>query len=405
MKYIVLLGDGMGDFPLERLGGKTPLEVAHTPNMDNIAAAGQLGLVTTIPEGMPPGSDVANMNLMGYDPEKYHTGRAPLEAASMGVLLKEEDVAFRCNLVYLEGEEENLVMGDYASGHISSDEAGELIKALEKSLGDSCFHFYPGVSYRHLLVWNGGVDSIDLTPPHDITGERIVEHVSKLDKLPELKKVFEEARAILVDHPINKERQSRGKVPANSIWLWGQGKAPRLPSYQELFGLGGGVISAVDLLKGSGVYAGLEPLEVSGATGYLDTNYEGKVDVALDAFQRGADFVYLHVEAPDEASHEGSLDKKLRAIEDFDKRIVGPILEGLSRFRRARVLLATDHLTPISKKTHVAGPVPYATCETPMNRDPVEEIHFTEKHAKKSGQYVDAAHKLISAFLKSKRMW
>ncbi|HDM77935.1 MAG TPA: cofactor-independent phosphoglycerate mutase [Deltaproteobacteria bacterium] len=398
-KYIVLLGDGMGDYPLDELGGKTPLEYSNTPNMDGIASHGKIGLVSTIPPGFPPGSDVANMNLMGYNPVRYHTGRAPLEAASMGVSLAEDDVAFRCNLVYLDKSGDEVFMGDYAAGHITSEEARQIIETLEKELGNSQFHFYPGVSYRHLLVWSGGRDDVDLTPPHDITGEPIKEHLKKLFAIPELKSLFEKAKEILETHPVNEDRKSAGKSPANSIWLWGQGKAPNMPKYQELFGLEGAVISAVDLLKGIGVYAGLKPLNVPGATGYLDTNYKGKVKAAIDAFKSGSDFVYLHVEAPDEASHEGDLEKKIRAIEDFDKKIVGPILDGLNNFEEARVLLATDHFTPISKKTHESSPVPFVICDLPFSGLGSKGICFCERIARSAGLKFDAAHKLIPVFL------
>ncbi len=401
-KYIVLLGDGMGDYPLDQLGGKTPLQYASTPNMDKIASLGKIGLVSTIPQGFPPGSDVANMNLMGYDPARYHTGRAPLEAASMGVDLNKDDVAFRCNLVYLDEEENEILMGDYAAGHITSEEARQIVETLEKELGNCEFHFYPGVSYRHLLVWRGGRDDLDLTPPHDITGEPVKEHLQKLFSVKELRDLFENAKKILKKHPVNVKRKAEGKSPANSIWLWGQGKAPSMPKYRELFGLEGAVISAVDLLKGIGVYAGLEPLSVPGATGYLDTNYDGKVEAAINAFKSGADYVYLHVEAPDEASHEGNLEKKIRAIEDFDMKIVGAIAERLSVFEEARILLATDHFTPISKKTHESSPVPFAICNLPFSGSVSKDARFCEMDAKSSGFMFDAAHKLIPVFLDRK---
>ncbi len=400
-KFVVLLGDGMGDYPLDDLGDKTPLQYSVTPNMDKIAYLGEVGVVKTIPPGYPPGSDVANMNLMGYDPVRYHTGRAPLEAASMGVSLAKDDVAFRCNLVYLDGETEETIMGDYAAGHITSEEAKAIIETLDSQLGSSEFHFYPGVSYRHLLVWSGGRDDIDLTPPHDITGEPVGEHLEKMFAVPELRELFEKAREILLKHPVNIKRISEGKLPGNSIWLWGQGKAPAMPTYQEKFGLEGAVISAVDLLKGIGVYAGLKPLNVPGATGYLDTNYEGKVSATLDALKKGADFVYLHVEAPDEASHEGNLEKKILAIEDFDKKIVGPILDGLAEFKESRVLLATDHFTPIAKKTHEASPVPFAICNLPFEESPKSGLRFNEADAKRSNLKFDAAFKLVQVFLGS----
>ncbi|MGC9515241.1 cofactor-independent phosphoglycerate mutase, partial [Methanocrinis sp.] len=322
MKLVVLLGDGMADHPIEKLGGKTPLEAAETPNMDRIARQGRGGLACNVPAGMPPGSDVANLSVMGYDPRRYYSGRAPLEAAAMGVALGPQDVAFRCNLVNVDLEKR--IMVDYSAGHISSEEGSELIAALAKAQPD--IRLYPGVSYRNLLVQekNDGL-SADCTPPHDIAGQPIDEHLPQGEGAAPLREMMLESIPLLEEHPVNLRREKEGKRPANMIWLWGQGKAPSMPRFREIWGIEGAVISAVDLLKGMGVYAGLEVIEVSGATGVLDTNYEGKVAACLGALDR-VDFVYLHVEAPDEMGHDGDLDKKIEAIRRFDERIVGPVL-------------------------------------------------------------------------------
>jgi 2,3-bisphosphoglycerate-independent phosphoglycerate mutase len=357
-KYIILVGDGMGDYPLDQLGGRTPLEAAETPNLDRLARIGRLGTVRTVPEGMEPGSDVANMSLLGYDPAVYHTGRAPLEAASMGVRLEADEVAFRCNLVFLERDAPGgVIMGDYSAGHISTPEANDIISSLQQAISDSSLKLYPGVSYRHLLVWKGGTDGLRTTPPHDITGKAIEPYNFMTDE-PVLRSFITKSAGILEGHPVNAKRKLAGKPPANSVWLWGQGKAPSMPELGEKFGISGAMISAVDLLKGIGVYAGLEAVRVEGATGYLDTNYAGKVAAALESLETGS-FVFVHLEAPDEASHEGSLEKKIQAIHNFDKLIVGPIVEGVKKFQKVRLLIVTDHMTPISTRTHSSEPVPF----------------------------------------------
>lgn len=362
-KYILLVGDGMGDYPLHELGGKTPLEVARTPHMDWLLCNGRTGRVRTIPESMEPGSDVANMSLLGYDPMKYHTGRAPLEAASMGIRLAEDEIAFRCNLVTLLRDAGGVMrMGDYSAGHISTQEAQRLVLALQDAVKGTPLKLYPGVSYRHLLVWKGGRGDLSTTPPHDIPGEPVALHCEVYRKEPVLASFVERASEILADHPVNRERVAAGKKPASHVWLWGQGKAPSLPTLEERFGLRGAMISAVDLLKGLGVYAGLKPIEVPGATGYLDTNYEGKVAAAIASLECGQ-FVYVHIEAPDEASHEGSIPKKIQAIEDFDAKVVGPVLERARMFSRVSILTLMDHFTPICKRTHVKDPVPFLLLE------------------------------------------
>ncbi|MEJ5300029.1 MAG: cofactor-independent phosphoglycerate mutase [Thermodesulforhabdaceae bacterium] len=360
-KYVIIVGDGMGDYPLEELGGRTPLEVANTPAMDRIAISGKMGLARTIPDGMPPGSDVANMSLLGYDPRGVLSGRGPLEAAAMGIKLAEGDVAFRCNLITLENTENaGLVMVDYSSGHISTPEAHEIVKDLQKATDGLPLKLYPGVSYRHVLVWQGGNDSLETTPPHDIIGQPVAPYWAVYDKTPVLKTFIERAEAILKNHPVNLKRKGEGKLQATSVWPWGQGKAPSVVSLQDRCGLKGRMISAVDLLKGLGVCMGFDVPTIPGATGYLDTNYEGKVQAAIEGLEQ-FDLVYIHIEAPDETSHEGNLQKKITAIEQLDRRVVEPLLGYLEKRKdwTVKILILPDHLTPIKVRTHVADPVPY----------------------------------------------
>ena len=358
MKYLVLLGDGMADEPLEQLGGKTPLDHADTPFMDRLARNGRIGLAATVPEGFPPGSDVANLSVFGYDPRQCYSGRSPLEAASMGVALGPDDVAFRLNLVWLEAHCAKLYMGDFSAGHISTAEAGQLLATLQQELGDDDFSFYPGVSYRHLLVWKNGKDRMTCTPPHDISTLSVENYLPTGDGAAELLDLTNSAQMLLNTHPVNHARLARGEVPANSIWLWGQGRRPRMKTYRELYDLSGAVISAVDLIKGIGLCAGLDIIEVPGATGYLDTNYRGKAEYALQALKE-RDFVYLHVEAPDEAAHGGLLDEKIKAIEAFDREVVGTVVENLAQLGDCRLLVLPDHPTPVAKRTHTCDPVPY----------------------------------------------
>lgn len=358
MKYIVLLGDGMSDEKIAGLGDKTPLQAAHTPNMDYMARRGRLGLAHTVPHGYPPGSDVANLSVFGYDPRSCYTGRSPLEAASMGIELGPDDVAFRVNLVNLEARAGTLLMKDYSAGHITTEDGHELVTVLQKELGNDEFHFYPGIGYRHLLVWRGGNEKVEATPPHDITGQSILDYLPSGQGAEKLISLMNASQLVFHNHPQYRRRLEGGKIPANSIWLWGQGKAPRMETYAEKFGLTGAVISAVDLVRGIGVYAGLEIVKVPGATGYIDTDYRGKAEAALNALE-SHDYVYLHVEAPDEASHGGNLEHKLQAIEDFDARIVGPVLEGLKKFKEYRVLCTPDHPTPLARMTHTSDPVPF----------------------------------------------
>jgi 2,3-bisphosphoglycerate-independent phosphoglycerate mutase len=388
----------MGDEPQEKLGGRTPLEAARTPHMDRVAAAGVLGLTETITADQEPGSDVANMAILGYDPDRFHTGRAPIEAASMGVELGPQDVAFRCNLVTVRNDEQGrVVLADYSAGHITSEEGRELIETIRRRLGSASFRFYPGVSYRHLLVWRGGKADLRITPPHDVTGQPVDPYWQAYDQAPELGALVAAARPLLADHEVNRTRVSRGKSPANAIWLWGQGRKPSMPTFKERFGLTGVAISAVDLIRGLGVCAGLEAVIVPGATGYLDTNYAGKVAAACRALAE-KDLAFVHVEAPDEASHEGKLDLKIEAIEAFDTRVVGPLLEACAALPQSRVLLVTDHLTPIRVKTHTRGLVPFAILDVPGRRK-TEGRGFSERSAAATGLIVRPGHELMEKFV------
>ena len=360
-KYLVLLGDGMADEPLAELDGKTPLMAASTPHLDELAKKSELGTAVTVPEGFPAGSDVANLSVFGYSPKEYYTGRAPLEAANMGIELGPDDVAFRCNLVNILHHQARGFMHDFSAGHIPTDEAHEIIAALNRDLRTDELEFFPGISYRHLMVIRDCPEELEklaLMPPHDIIGQEIVDHLPGGFGSPLLQLI---TSSQMIIHQMSKfrERLDRGEVTANSIWLWGQGKRPRLDPFSKLYGISGAVISAVDLIKGIGVLAGMKVIDVPGATGYVDTNYENKAAYAIDALKE-SDFLYLHVEAPDEASHEGSLEKKLQAITDLDSRLLGPILQGMDEnFPAYRILVMPDHPTPIRLKTHTSEPVPF----------------------------------------------
>lgn len=398
MKYIILLGDGMSDEPLAELGGKTPLEVAHIPNMDRLARSGQVGLAATVPEGYPPGSDVANLSVFGYNPVDCYTGRSPLEAASMGVELGPNDVAFRLNFVWLEAHYGKLYMGDFSAGHITTEDAGELIKTLQEHLGGDEFNFYPGISYRHLMVWKNGRDQLSFTPPHDISTLSIEGFLPQGDGADILIDLTNSAQMLLTNHPVNQQRVDRGELPANSIWLWGHGRKPRMETYQQRFKLSGSVISAVDLIKGIGVNAGLEIVDVPGATGYIDTNYLGKGEAAVAALQE-RDFVYVHVEAPDEAAHGGLLQEKIQAIEDFDRDVVGTILDNLGGIGDCRILVTPDHPTSVAKRTHTSDPVPFLLFDS--RREQFSGVAgYTEAEAKRCGGLVPG-HQLLTLLLGS----
>ncbi|MFZ5586925.1 MAG: cofactor-independent phosphoglycerate mutase [Thermodesulfobacteriota bacterium] len=397
MKYLILVGDGMGDRPVAALGGRTPLEAADTPHMDRLAQTGRLGLTRTIPEDKSPGSDTANMSLMGYDPARYHTGRSPIEAAAMGVELKPGQIAFRCNLVSLDRTGERAVMADYAAGHITSPEAAELIAAVDAALGRPGLKFHPGVSYRHLLVWDHGPLKAATTPPHDHSGQDVAQYLPADGDLGQVADLVRASWPVLAGHPVNLARRAAGKNPANSIWLWGQGTRPSLPTIPERFGLKGFTVSAVDLVKGLGILAGLRAVEVAGATGWLDTNYAGKVAAVLDGLAGGDDLAFLHVEAPDEAGHSGKLDLKLQAIAEFDRQVVGPVLAGLAKLGEHRVLLVTDHYTPLEVMTHTREPVPFVLWDSRAPQ--AGGAAYSEAAASRTGWTVEQAHALIGLLL------
>lgn len=389
MKYVILVGDGMADYPMPELGNKTPLEMAHTPHMDALAqGAATLGLVRTIPDGFEPGSDVGNMSILGYDPRCYYSGRAPIEAASMGIKLGPQDVAVRCNLVKLALRHGQWVMGDYSAGHIPTEEAHKIIQQLRPHLEDERFELHAGVSYRHLLIWRGGLAAmkdVKLTPPHNIPTQPIEPYLPRGNGSELLRELMERARTIL-----------KRNEKANAIWFWGAGLKPHIPTLQKRFGLTGSVISAVDLVRGLGIYAGLTVIPVPGATGYLDTNYAGKAEAALHSLEEGNDLVYVHIEAPDEVSHEGDVQKKIRAIADFDQKIVGPIVEGLKQFAAYSILLLPDHPTPVSVRVHTADPVPFLIYRSNPVISKSAHSRFSESCAKASGIFIQEGHTLLS---------
>jgi 2,3-bisphosphoglycerate-independent phosphoglycerate mutase len=399
MKYILLIGDGMSDNPIESLGGKTPLQAASTPAMDKISTDGEFGLFASVPEGYPPGSDVANLSILGYAPEKYYTGRAPLEAASIGIELAEGDVAFRCNLVTIGGGEEGRVMKDYSAGHITTDEASEIIETLDKEFKEDGVRFYTGTSYRHLMVWANGKSKYKMIPPHDLSDKVITpENLPTGDGVELIMHLMESSVELLKDHSVNEARRKADKNTADCIWLWGQGRAPKMPTFKESYGLTGGMISAVDLMKGIGTFAGLEVINVDGATGYIDTNYKGKADAALESLDRN-DFICVHVEAPDEAGHQGKLDDKLQAIEDFDSKIVAPIFKGaVDKFGADgfRLMIVTDHPTPVELKTHTSDAVPYAIYGAGTKPG---GLTFSEVEARKTGILKTDPSSFIKDFL------
>lgn len=404
MKYLILIGDGMADFPLEELGDKTPLEAASTPAMDEVAQEGICGLFCPIPEGLPAGSDIGNLSLFGYDPRSVFTGRAPIEAANQGIHLSDAQVAFRCNLVTLGDG----VMQSFTSDHISSEEGAALIATLNEALAEYPVELHPGVGYRHLGVFTAGDCSVDelvaaqCTPPHDISDREYESHLPQGDRgAALLRAIMNSSQSVLADHPVNKAREEAGKLPATSMWLWGQGQAPKIDLYRERFGIGGAVVSAVDLVKGMGVCAGLDVLEVEGATGYVDTNYAGKVAASLEALERD-DFVYLHVEAPDEAGHEGRAPLKIQAIEDFDQKVVAPCLAYAKSNGDTRVLVAPDHVTAISTKTHAGGPVPFALCGTGVAGNGASA--YSETAGAHSGLLVQEGHALVPAIIESSQI-
>ncbi|MBU4305927.1 MAG: cofactor-independent phosphoglycerate mutase [Candidatus Omnitrophica bacterium] len=401
MKYIVFVPDGMADYPLEELGNRTPLEVARTPNMDFLAQNGKIGTASFVPKGMTPGSDVANLAIFGYDPEKYFSGRAPLEAINLGVELGEKDIAFRCNFI----TEENGLLIDYSAGHISTKEAQVLIKVLNRRIPDKTIRFYPGVSYRHLMVINDASEELlklKCYPPHDIMGKKIADCLPQGKACTEILGIMQQSKDILNEHEINLVRIDLKENPANMIWLWGQGKKIVLPSFRKKYGVSGSVISAVDLIKGIGRAIGLTPIDVPGATGYYDTDYEAKARYALDSLKRN-DFVFIHVEAPDEAGHNGDVRAKIAAIENFDRLVIGTVLNTYNvGIDPLRILLMPDHPTPISLRTHTADPVCFLIFGTGIAKD--EFIWYNENEAKKSRLVFSNGYELMDCFIKQQNL-
>ncbi len=390
----------MADYPTKMLGGKTPLQCAFTPYMDQIAAEGTLGLVDTIPTGFTPGSDVATLSVLGYDPRETYTGRGPLEAASMGISLGQNDIAYRLNLVTIgEKDSPDAFMDDFTAGHISTEESREIILDINKALGSSQYQFFPGVGYRHLFVWRNASSSPETTAPHDITGKTIASYLPRGDSSQEINSIMQRAGEILINHPVNVQRQKAGKKQANSIWLWGQGKKLPIVPLTQKYSLQGGMISAVDLLKGIGIIAGLKVFPVEGATGYIDTNYEGKAKMALDILNF-MDFVFVHLEAPDEMGHEGNAAGKIQAIELFDEKIVGPILNKMPSFGDYRLIVLSDHPTPIDLKTHVGDPSPFAVLSSRKEENKAAGLPFNEINAKESSILISPGHLLMEKFIR-----
>lgn len=405
MKYIVMLGDGMADLPVECLGGKTPLQVANKPYMDKCAKEGICGLVKTVPTGMPPGSDTANLSVMGYDPEIYYTGRSPIEAVSMGIELAPEDLSFRCNLVTLSDDVnyEDKTMVDYSSEEITTEEAAEIIATLEEHFGNEILQLYAGTSYRHCLVWKNGEAGSILTPPHDISDKKVTDHLPTGTYGKELLAIMKESYEILKDHPVNKKRIERGLNPANSMWLWGEGRKPMLKPFTDIFGVKGSVISAVDLIKGLGICSEMVNIEVPNITGNINTNFVGKGEFALKTLlEDNLDMIYIHVEAPDECGHRGEAENKKLAIELIDRDILGPVMEGLKAAGEDFALLLTpDHATPIVLKTHTSDPIPFAIYRSNSN-ETNGAAAYDEVNAKSTGYYIDKGCELMGLLINGK---
>ena len=400
MKYIVVLYDGMADYPVPALGGKTPMEIAKKPCLDKLASMGEVGLVKTVAEGLKPGSDIANMSVLGYNPKECYTGRSPLEAVSIGVNMLDSDIIFRCNLVTLSDEEnyEDKTMVDYSAGDISTADATEIIKSVEEHFGNDIFKFYSGVAYRHCLVWHEGtLDLGKLTPPHDISGKVIGEHLSDSENAKDLIAMMKESYDFLMEHPVNKRRIAEGKRPANSIWLWGEGTKPSLPDFKEKYGVDGSIISAVDLLKGIATCAGMNDPDVEGATGYIDTNFEGKAECAIKELET-KDFVYIHIEAPDECGHRNEPENKVKSIEIIDEKVLSKVVEALEKYDDYKIMVLPDHPTPIVTMTHAGDAVPYMIYQKSKAADNGVTT-FTEATAKATGNYVEIGHTLMDKFI------
>ena len=397
MKYAIVLCDGMADLPCPALDGLTPMALAHKPTMDWLAAHGEVGTVRTVQEGMSPGSDVANLTVMGYDTQECYTGRSPLEAANIGIELGEDDVAFRCNLVTLSGEADyaKKTMADYCAGDIHTAQADAIVRTVQEAFGGGEFEFYTGTAYRHCMVWHGGKTALGkITPPHDITGRVIGEYLPLHPDAAPLLAMMEKSCALLADHPVNRERAAQGLNPANAIWLWGQGKRPRLQNYRERFGVNASVVSAVDLIKGIGRLAGMTVCDVEGATGYIDTNFAGKAAAAIAELRRGQDFVYVHLEAPDECGHRGEAENKVRSIEEIDRQVLAPLLDALRGMGDFRLMVLPDHPTPLTIRTHTAQPVPYLLYASDGSAGP-GAAPFTEATAQAAGRHTEEGCLLI----------
>jgi len=400
MKYLILVPDGAADMKMDRLNGKTPLEVADMPVINELAKKSMVGMVRTIPDGIAPGSDAANLSVMGYDPSVYLTGRSPLEAASIGIHMSETDVAFRTNFITLQGEGayEDLIILDHSAGDISTEEASELIDTLNEAFADDRRHFYTGISYRHCLIIHDGVTDYEFTPPHDQLGKPAGPYLPKGPESREIIEMMKKSFTLLKNHPVNLKRIAEGKNPANSIWIWGQGRRPALSSFQEKYGINGAAISAVDLIKGIALCAGLDSIDVPGATGTLHTNFKGKAQAAIDVFKSGKDFVYLHFEGPDECSHQGDLEGKIKCLETIDREALKPILDYLlSTGEVFRILMVPDHRTPIVLRTHTADPVPFVLYRSDREEPYGEDHRFTEAAGEK-GTYYDSGFSLADAF-------
>lgn len=400
MKYLILVPDGAGDEEIAMLGNKTPLQAANLEHMNRLARTGMVGLVRTIPPGIAPGSDAANLSVMGYDPAIYHTGRSPLEAASMGIKMSDTDAAFRTNLVTLSGAGgyEELIIEDHSAGDITSEEATVLMEYINEQLGTDRIRFYPGVSYRHAMIVQNGSTDYDLTPPHDVLTKRVGDHLPKGSGVEFITAMMKKSYELLSAHPINQERVRKGLNPANSIWIWGQGRKPNLSSFYEKYGIKGTAISAVDLIKGIALCAGLSSVDVEGATGTIHTNFAGKAQATIEEYQKGQDFVYLHLEAPDECSHQGDLEGKIKSLEMIDQQVLKPILDYLSSREEAfRVLIVPDHRTPIAIRTHSATPVPYVLYDSDKVSEPDTERAFDEEAGKK-GRFFENGFELADYF-------
>lgn len=401
MKYVIVLGDGMADLPVPELNGKTPLMCAKKPNIDKLAKISQVGLVKTVPQGMNPGSDTANLSVMGYNPKIYYTGRSPLEAVSMGINLKENDMTFRCNLVNLSDEEkyEDKTMIDYCSDEITTEEAKVLINDLAKIFNNDFLKLYNGISYRHLLVWNDLKEQFKCTPPHDILDKKITEYLPEGKGSEILLSMMKKSYEILKDHKINKKRIEKGLKPANSLWFWGQGKKPILKPFKELYGLKGAAISAVDLVKGIAKSADMKSIDVKGATGNINTNFKGKAEAALKAFKDGYDFVYIHMEAPDECGHRHEINNKVCSIELIDNQVVKVLLEGFKQINEDfTMLIMPDHPTPLITRTHSSDPVPYLLYRSNKEYQS-KATGYDEKNAELSGNYIENGYTMINKMI------